>query len=47
MIAEGCSQRNPSDIASTGRNGRLEGQNNQSRVATLCSKVAKLAVKQN
>jgi len=24
-----------------------EGQNNQSRVATLCSKVAKLAVKQS
>jgi hypothetical protein len=34
MIAKGCSLRNPGGIASTGRN--FEGQDNQSRVATLC-----------
>jgi hypothetical protein len=36
MIAEGFSLRNPGDIASVGRNRRLAGQDNQSRVGVLC-----------
>jgi hypothetical protein len=35
MIAKNCSLSKPGDVASTGRNLHLEGQDNQSRVPTL------------
>jgi hypothetical protein len=44
MIAKGCSLRNPGDIASTGRNRRLEGQD-ISPVSQLFVEYARKAAK--